>query len=86
MNSLNQNVQGQVVVLKADVFRTENRALAFRVWKVLSGFGAAAITNGRALFCESLLNGDKVRFDGMAIERIATANDLAVVEQYKASS
>ena len=78
-NALNVSLEGQVVVLRADVFSPPYRALHHRVWRVTGGFGASPAANGRALFCQSLFDGEKTRFDGTAVERVATTADLAVV-------
>ena len=83
MNSLKQNLVGQVVVLRADVFLPQFQALPRRVWKVISGFGASPVTTGRALICRSLYDGEEARFDGMAVERIATPDDCTAVEVAK---
>jgi len=86
VNSLSQNLQGQVVVLRAEVFQPQYQALQYRVWKVLGGFGASAVTMGRALFCRSLFDGEETRFDGMEVERLATPADLAAVTAAKGVS
>jgi phage terminase large subunit-like protein len=80
MNRLNRNLFDQVVVIKAEVFQEQFRAVPWRVWLVLGGYGASAHQLGRQLQCRSLLSGEEERFDGMAVERIATADDLAAVE------
>ena len=82
-NALNVSLEGQVVVLRADVFSPPYRDLHHRVWRVTGGFGASPVTNGRALFCRSLFDNEETRFDGWAVERIATAADLLAVERAK---
>ncbi len=81
MNSLNCNLFDQVVVIKPEVFQAQYRALPRRVWRVLGGFGASAQQNGRQLHCRSLLTDEEDRFDGMAVERLATPADLAALAQ-----
>jgi hypothetical protein len=80
MNSLSMNLLDQVVVIKAAVFQPQFQALPQRVWQVLGGFGASAHQKGRQLQCRSLLTGEEERFDGMAVERLASADDLVAVE------
>ena len=80
MNSLNRNLLDQVVVIKAEVFQAAFRALHWRVWRVTDGFGAMPMAQGRALHCRSVFDGQEGRFDGMAVERLATATDLAAVD------
>jgi hypothetical protein len=79
MNSLQVNVQDQAVVFRAEVFHPAYRALPCRVWKVLAGYGATPVAQGHLVQCRSLLDGQEAQFDALAIERLATANDLAVV-------
>ena len=85
-NALNVSLEGQVVVLRAEVFSPPYRDLHHRIWRVTGGFGASPVANGRALFCQSLFDDEKTRFDGWAVERIATAADLAIVAAARKAS
>lgn len=84
MNSLNLPLQGKTVVIAVKAFQPQYQALPYRVWEVTGGFGASPMTSGQALFCRSLLTDERVRFDGMYVERLATADDLATVERAQA--
>ena len=80
MNRLNCNLLGQVVVIYAYVFQPQFQGLAYRLWQVVGGYGASPYQNGRQLQCRSFLTGEEGRFDGMAVERLATDEDLAAVQ------
>jgi hypothetical protein len=84
MNQLGINLTDQVVVFQPTIFQPQFQALPYRVWKVLGGFGASPLTNGRKLFCRALLDGEETTFDGMAVERLATAADVAAVTAARA--
>lgn len=83
MNRLNHELWGKAVVFQPEVFQPAYRALAYRVWRVVGGYGASAITQGRVLYCRSLLTNQDAQFDGMAVERLATVDDLAAVAAQK---
>lgn len=57
MNRLNCSLTDQVVVFRPEVFPAAYRALPYRVWRVVGGFGASPMTQGRSLTCRSLLAG-----------------------------
>ena len=85
-NSLNVSLVGQVIVVRAEVLLPAYQALHHRVWRVKGGFGASPDSSGRALYCTSLFDGEEARFEGYDVERLATASDLAVVDQARLSS
>ena len=84
MNALHSNLLDKVVVFRADIFQPHYRDLPHRVWKVTGGYGASEIAMGRTLQCRSLLDQQEARFDGLAVERLATPADLAAIAAAKA--
>jgi len=82
-NSLDQNLEGKVVVLRKKIFKPEYRDIKYRVFKVTGGFGAYANTIGRALFGIHLIDGERARYDGFDVERLATEEEIKLVEKEK---
>ncbi len=81
MNAINTDLTNRVVVFKEQVFQPEYRALRYRIWSVLSGYGANPMLQGRIVRCRSLATGSESELDAMYIERLATQDDLAVVQR-----
>lgn len=82
-NSLNEELTGKVVVLRESRFKEEYKALQFRVFEVSGGFGADSYTAGTALFGTFLVDGEQARMNGYDVERLATEEDLALVESVR---
>jgi hypothetical protein len=49
MNALHQDITNTVVVLKKEVFKAAYRALPYRLFRVMGGFGAQPHTMGRKI-------------------------------------
>jgi hypothetical protein len=76
-NALNEDIDGAVVVLKAEHLKPELGAVEQRMFRVTGGFGAKPFTMGNAIFGEFLIDGEKCRMEGWMVERIATEGDMA---------
>ncbi|KKL78829.1 hypothetical protein LCGC14_2020940 [marine sediment metagenome] len=76
-NSLNQDLEGKVVVLAKGSLRSEYHELKHRLFRVSGGFGAKSYTIGTALFGTFLADGDKGRMEGYDVERLATDEECA---------
>ena len=83
MNALQCSLLHETVVFLPRVFQLQYQGIAYRVWRVTGGYGASPVVAGSGLQCRSLLTGEETRFDGMAVERVATAADLVAVERAK---
>lgn len=57
------SIKGKVVVIKADCFLHESQYAQKQLYVVNGGFGAEARSKGRAVFCESIFNGEHIRFN-----------------------
>jgi hypothetical protein len=79
-NSLNIDLTGKTVVVRAEAFRAEYNHLSERLFAVDGGFGAAPYTSGTAVFGTYLKDGQRARIDGNDVERLATDDDLAVLK------
>jgi len=75
MNSLGIDLTGKYVVLFQELFTDSHTDLRFRIAKVMGGFGCRAVTTGSALFVE-FAGGERDRFDGGDVERLATEQEL----------
>ena len=84
MNALQRSLLHETVVFQPRVFQPQFQAIVYRVWWVTGGYGVSPVVAGSGLQCRSLLTGEETRFDGMAVERLATTADLVAVEQAKA--
>lgn len=75
VNSLKMQLEGKVVVLRANVLKAEYRDLKWRLFRVDGGFGASPNTIGTALIGQFLADGEKARMEGYDVERLATEED-----------
>ena len=72
-NSLNKELTGKIVILKAESLKPEYRDLKWRRFQVEAtspGSGAHPYTAGTALFGVFLEDGEYARISGMNVERI----------------
>lgn len=76
-NSLNMNLEGQVVIFKKKYMTVPPLDHPFRVE---GGFGASPSTIGRALFGTFLSDGEEARMEGFMVERLATEEEIARFE------
>jgi len=58
-----KNLQGEIIVIKADVFRPEFRTQASQIVLCKGGNGAHANARGSAVFCEYLTDYRRTRFE-----------------------
>lgn len=77
-NSLNLDLEGKVVVLKADALKPAYQELKFRLFRVEGGFGSKPYTMGRALFGIFLADGEETRMDSYDVERLASSEEIAL--------
>jgi hypothetical protein len=68
-NSLNEDLRGKVVLIKADYLKPEITDRRFQVDED-GGFGAVSFTNGTALFGKWLSDNERDRLDGYMVESI----------------
>ena len=80
-NTLNTDIEGKVVVLKANIMKPEFRALKYLLFRVDGGFGAAAGTIGTALIGQFLADGERARMEGYDVERLATEDDCPACQE-----
>lgn len=80
-NALGHDLMGRVVVLVEGAMAPEYRALKWRLFRVNGGFGAQPFTAGTALFGTHLADGEQARWHGGLVERFATGEDLAALEE-----
>lgn len=79
-NSLNSDLEGKVVILKAEALKPAYQELKFRLFRVEGGFGSKPYTMGRALFGIFLADGEKARMDSYDVERLATDEEIALFD------
>jgi hypothetical protein len=82
-NTLNEQLEGRFVVLKAEGMAPAYRDINSRIYKVEGGFGASSFTAGTGLFGYSPCDGEKWRADGSDVERFATDEEIAAVLELK---
>lgn len=80
-NSLKTDLTGKVVVLKVKLMKPEFQDLKYRLFRVEGGFGAVPFTSGTALFGITLVDGEHARFSGYDVERLATEEEIAIMEK-----
>lgn len=80
-NSLNIDLTDKVVVLRKECFSPQYQDLKYRLFRVRAGFGAKSFTSGSALFGEHLLDGEKTRWEGYEVERLATDEEIASINK-----
>lgn len=76
-NSLNMELEGKTVVLKASSLNPAYYALKQRLFHVSGGFGAYADTIGTALVGTWLVDRVQGTMRGYDVERLATPADFA---------
>ena len=76
MNSLGIDLLGKDVILHKERLKSSYWEIEFRVFRVTAGFGASPETMGTALFGEHLADGEKVRWEGNYVERLATDEEV----------
>ena len=62
-----QDLVGKIIVIKADCLHPEYRTEAHQIVLCTGGNGARPNARGNAVFCESLTDGSKARFDRVDI-------------------
>lgn len=70
------SIDKKVVVIKADCFLHESQYAQKQLYFVNGGFGAEANSRGRAIFCNSIFNGDNVRFNRQDVLGIIKADKI----------
>ena len=58
-----KNLEGEIIVIKADVLRPEYRAEAHQIVRCTGGHGARADARGNAVFCSYLASNKRTRFE-----------------------
>lgn len=58
-----KDLEGEIIVIKADVLRPEYRAEAHQIVRCTGGFGSHPNARGNAVFCDYLTNGKSTRFE-----------------------
>lgn len=86
-NTLNEDLEGQTVIISAKYLRPEFAEPHLRVFRVRGGFGASPVTGGNALFGEFLADGDSCRMEGWQVERFAEPAEVtAALAEKKGAS
>ena len=62
-DSNDNNIDGKVIIIKAEVFRPEYRTSTRQLQLCTGGFGAQANSRGNACFCTNLYSGKTSRFE-----------------------
>ncbi|MCL2695833.1 MAG: hypothetical protein FWE69_05860, partial [Clostridiales bacterium] len=62
-HSYDENLEGKVITIKAEIFNPEYRRGDNQLVLVTGGFGAHANSRGSAVFCTHLNNGEHTRFE-----------------------
>ena len=75
-NSLDEELEGRVVIIKPEVLSPEFRVGNHQLKIVEGGFGASPNSRGRAVFCTDLYSGKKTRFERYDIAGIADPEKL----------
>lgn len=79
-NSLDMVLTDKVVVIRREALRAEYGALVERLFRVEDGFGSVPFTRGTACFGTYLKDGMRARIDGNDVERLATDEEIAMVQ------
>lgn len=78
-NALNQDLTGQIVVLKPEAHRPEFRAPRQLLFRCEGGFGCAPFTIGTAIMGTYLVDGTRARVEGYAVERTITEAEAEAI-------
>lgn len=68
-NRLDADLEGKVVVLRAEAYKGGVKA---RLFRCTGGFGCKPYTTGNAIFGTFLASGQDERVEGFEVERLAT--------------
>lgn len=79
-NSMGIDLTDKTVVINASRMSANYKDVTWRVFHVIGGFGTAPDTMGTALFGEHLRDGEKTRWDGFDVERMATEDEIAAAK------
>ena len=58
-----KNLEGEIIVIKANVLRPEYRTEAHQIVRCTGGFGSHPNSRGNAVFCDYLTSGKSTRFE-----------------------
>lgn len=81
-NSLGIELEGKVVMIRAEALKPEFQDDEKRRFLVTGGFGSSSFTHGTALLGTFLFDGEKARMDGYDVECLA--DDQSHGEEVKA--
>jgi hypothetical protein len=75
-NGLNDNIEGKVIVIKADVLSPEYQSAEYQLKICHGGNGSRPEARGRAVFCENLFDGKQSRFERYDVLGVADLDRL----------
>lgn len=79
-NTLNEDLEGRTVIIKAEALLPKYAEPHQRVFHVDGGFGAKTHTTGNAVFGTFVADGEKCRVEGWQVERFATDEEIATAK------